>query len=271
MQLTVLGCRSGMPADGQPSAGYLVQTPGTSMLLDCGPGILAALTAVTPVRRLDAVVISHLHTDHCYDLLPLGKALLTGLARMAGGPAADGPPFRPVPLFVPTGVGELLTRWAGLFPVTTMPVLNRPFELAFDVVEYRAGDRYTVGDCSLELHELRHVAPNCGARVESASGVLAYTGDTGVCSGLTDLAKDADVLLAEATLSAPDVTEHGHLSGGCAGRAAEEAEVGELVLTHFASTEPAWLAALLADARAGFRGPVSLAAPGRVIPVSRRG
>ena len=85
MLLTVLGCRSGMPADGQPSAGYLVQTPGTSMLLDCGPGVVTALSAVVPVRRLDAVVISHLHTDHCYDLLPLGKALLAGLATMPGG------------------------------------------------------------------------------------------------------------------------------------------------------------------------------------------
>jgi ribonuclease BN (tRNA processing enzyme) len=86
MQLTVLGCRAGMPADGQPSSGYLVEA-GSTVLLDCGPGITTALSAVADPEDLDAVLISHLHSDHCYDLLPLGKALLQARARRVGGDA----------------------------------------------------------------------------------------------------------------------------------------------------------------------------------------
>ena len=270
MRLTVLGRLSGMPADGQAASGYLVETAGATLLLDCGPGIATAVSAVRPPRDLDAVVVTHMHADHCYDLLPLGKSLLRALVRFAGGPAPEEGALRPVPLFVPAGVRPQLSRWAELFPVATMPVLDRAFDLGFDVVEYVPGERYSIGDAVLEFHALQHVSPNCGVRVTGPGGVLAYTGDTGVCAGLAGLAANADLLLAEATLAAPDTTGHGHLSGGDAGRAAAAAGAGELVLTHFASTDEAWLAALEDDARSCFDGPVRRAEPGLVVPVRAR-
>ncbi|CCH31042.1 MBL fold metallo-hydrolase [Actinosynnema sp. NPDC047251] len=267
MLLTVLGCRAGMPADGQPSSGYLVRTPGARVLLDCGPGTATALGAHLPPWGLDAVVISHFHSDHCYDLLPIGKSLLTRLVEVPGGPAADAETFRPVPLYVPGGARELFRRWSALFPVTTMPLLDKAFEVAFDVREYRPGDRFTVGDCTAELRELRHVQPNCGIRLTSAGGSLAYTGDTGPTPVLAELAAGADVLLAEATLTRSDVTAHGHLSGADAGRAAARAGVGRLVLTHFASVEPDWLSGLAGAASREFAGPVTLAEPGMTLAV----
>ncbi|SDD34829.1 MBL fold metallo-hydrolase [Actinokineospora iranica] len=270
MQLTILGCRSGSPADGQASSGYLVETGRTRLLLDCGPGIATALSGVVEPEALDAVVISHFHTDHCYDLLPIGKAMLSRLVRFPGGPEHADREFRPVPLFVPEGARELFAKWAALFPVASLPLLDQAFEVAFDVREYQPGDQFEVGDCTLGMHGLRHIRPNCGARVESAEGTLAYTGDTGVTDAAVKLAADADLLLAEATLSATDETDHGHLSGGDAGRLAARANVGELVLTHFASTESAWLRALHEDAASAFAGPVRLATPGRRLPVGKR-
>jgi ribonuclease BN (tRNA processing enzyme) len=77
MRVTILGCRSGMPANGQPSSGYLVTAGCAAILLDCGPGIATALGTVAAPHGLSALVVSHLHLDHCYDLLPLGKSLLT--------------------------------------------------------------------------------------------------------------------------------------------------------------------------------------------------
>lgn len=46
MRLTVLVCRAGMPADGQASSGYLLETATTRLLLDCGPEIVTALSSV---------------------------------------------------------------------------------------------------------------------------------------------------------------------------------------------------------------------------------
>ena len=264
MLLTVLGCRSGMPAGGAASSGYLLETASSRVLLDCGPGVATALGARTDPAALDAVVISHFHSDHCYDLLPVGKSLLTALAHGAAG--AD---FAPVPLFVPAGCRDLLDRWAGLFPVTTYPLLDKAFEVGFDVREYLPGDRYEVGDCTLSLHELRHAVPNCGIRVETASATFAYTGDTGPTPALRDLAADADLLLAEATLAEPDPGPHGHLTGGEAGRAAAEAGARELVLTHFTTDDPEELGARRDDAAREFGGPIRVAEPGARIPVRR--
>jgi ribonuclease BN (tRNA processing enzyme) len=271
MQLTVLGCRAGMPADGQPSSGYLVETAGARLLLDCGPGTAVALSAVAPPSSLDAVVITHFHSDHCYDLLPIGKSLLNGLIEVQGGPPRLAGELHPVPLYVPSGARELFGQWASLFPVATLPLLDRAFEVAFDVHEYTPGESFQAGDCTVTPRELRHVLPNCGLRVEAPSGSLAYTGDTGVTPALTELAAGVDVLLAEATLSEPDHSDHGHLSGTDAGRTANAAGVGELVLTHFASSEPEWLAHLAKTAANEFPGPVRQASPGLRIAVGAAG
>ncbi|HJQ46772.1 MAG TPA: MBL fold metallo-hydrolase [Amycolatopsis sp.] len=258
-----------MPAGGQPSSGYLVESGSTRVLLDCGPGIATALSGVVAPTELDAVVISHLHLDHCYDLLPLGKSMLSAMIRFAGGPAATGEEVPPVPLFVPAGARPLFDRWAALFPVTTMPLLDKAFERAFAVHEYQPGEAFEVGEVGIALHELRHVAPNCGIRVEAEGKTLAYTGDTGVTDAAVKLAANADLFLSEATLSKTDVTEHGHLSGGDAGRIAAAADVRELALTHFTSSEPDWLAHLRADAASAFSGPIRLVTAGERIPVGR--
>jgi ribonuclease BN (tRNA processing enzyme) len=65
-----------MPANGQASSGYLVAADTATLLLDCGPGVATALGAVTAPDQLSAVIVTHLHLDHCYDLLPVGKSLL---------------------------------------------------------------------------------------------------------------------------------------------------------------------------------------------------
>lgn len=253
-----------MPADGQPSSGYLVDCGSTRLLLDCGPGIATALSGVLDPAELDAVVVTHLHSDHCYDLLPLGKALLSSTIRYPGGPEPRSE-LRPLPLLVPTGAHELFERWSGLFPVTTMPLLDKAFERAFAVQEYEPGESFKIGDVTIGLHELRHVKANCGIRVEAECCTLAYTGDTGVTEAAVKLAAGANLLLAEATLSETDRTDHGHLSGGDAGRIAAEAGVRELALTHFACTEPQWLQQLHEDAASVFSGSIRLVRPGELI------
>jgi ribonuclease BN (tRNA processing enzyme) len=260
-----------MPANGQPSSGYLVATDAAKILLDCGPGIATALGAVAAPDELAAVIVSHLHLDHCYDLLPLGKSLLAGTLRYprAGEAPQDWADIDSVPLHVPAGSAAVLGRLAALFPVATAPVLDRAFELAFDVREYEPGTRFTVGDMTVSLHELRHSAPNCGIRIESPDGCLAYTGDTGVAPGLLPLAAGTDLLLAEATLTATDHGPHGHLSAADAARAARDARARALVLTHFPSADPGWLLARRDEAAREFAGAIHLARPGATFEIGQ--
>lgn len=269
MQLTILGCRAGMPANGQASSGYLVTTDTTMILLDCGPGVATALSALTTAGQLDGVIVSHLHADHCFDLLPLGKTMLNGRARYPQPDTApqDSLEVDAVPLHVPAGATSTFTCLADLFPVTTAPVLDRVFDLAFDVREYRPGAAFTIGDLSISLHGLRHSAPNCGVRIESPEGSLAYTGDTGVTPGLVALAARVDLLLAEGTLAATDHGPHGHLSATDAAQAAQTARARSLVLTHFPSADPSWLEARRTEAASAFTGPVHLARPGETFEI----
>ena len=270
MRLTVLGCQAGMPADGQPSSGYLVDTGTVEILLDCGPGIATVLSACADRRRLDAIVISHLHVDHCHDLLPLGKSLLSPLARYPGAPGdhEEHPVILPlIPLYVPAGATPTLLTWASLLTVDTIPLLDKVFDGAFDTREYSPGDAFTIGDATIELFGLRHSKPNCGIRVSTPAGSIAYTGDTGVTGELTRLARDVDLLLAEASLDHTDHGTHGHLCAADAARAAAAGGAGELVLTHLPSGDETFAKARIAEAARLFPRKVSVAFPGATFTV----
>lgn len=242
-----------MPADGGASSGYLVETGQSRVLLDCGPGIAVMLGNYVHASLLDAVVISHLHLDHCYDVLPIGKQAMRK--------AADAPDRR-IKLFVPKGARAKLDQLAALFPVKTFPDLNRAFDLAYEVIEYERGGTYALTDCSIELVPMVHTEPACGVRIESPTGSLAFTGDTGWNDNLVALAADVDIFLAESTLAEPDRTPHGHLSAGEVGRVAAAAGARSVVLTHFGSAQDQWQQARRDEVSAEFDGPVHLSRPG---------
>src|ERR1700755_2024947 len=131
MELIVLGCHAGMPAGGRASSGYLVASHGFRLLLDCGPGVATALSGAGGAAGLDAIVVSHLHPDHCYDLLPIG----TTLRRAA----------RPLPVFAPHGARALMDELAGVFPLRPGNRRVPAFHEAFEVVEYEPGQVFEVG------------------------------------------------------------------------------------------------------------------------------
>ncbi|TCC08394.1 MBL fold metallo-hydrolase [Kribbella soli] len=269
MDLHPLGIMAGMPAGGHASSGYLVRDDGITLQLDAGPGTALRLGTVIGADLPDAVAITHLHSDHVYDLLPLGKLLLGRRLRRTDESAQleiDESVPR-TPLFVPRGATGVLRSLAGLFPVTTHPLLDRAFDVAFDVHEYEPGETVAVGHLSVRFELLRHAAPNCGVRVESGPASLVYTGDTGVTDALPVLAAGTGLLLSECTLRETDRSGHGHLSSRDAGRAAADAGVAELVLTHFSSTDRLDLEWHRERAAGEFAGPVRIADPGHRIPV----
>jgi ribonuclease BN (tRNA processing enzyme) len=106
-------------------------------------------------------------------------------------------------------------------------------------------------------------------RVTDPTGAtLVYSGDTGVCDSLVELASGADVFLCEASWThAPDRPPHLHLSGTEAGQMAKRAGVGELLLTHI----PPWTSRedVISEAKAEFDGPVHAVVCGETIEVRR--
>lgn len=259
LRLTVLGCRAGMPEPGWPSSGYLVHLRDGAVLLDCGPGVAAK--AAARAAELSAVFISHMHTDHCLDLLILGKTLTQRPL-----------PATRLPVYVPAGAAATLRRLNELFPLGTDGPGEHPadhvFRDVFDVVEYAPGDSIQVGEASVEPVAMRHRLPCCGFRISAGGQSLAYSADTTTTPAFEQLAGGVDLLLAEATLDEPDRTGHGHLSAGEAGQLATRHGAGALLMTHWARTDHGWLDAQVARAREHFDGRIDVAVPDHTFHVS---
>jgi ribonuclease BN (tRNA processing enzyme) len=219
VKLTVVGCSPAWPNPGSAHSGYVVASDGHRLLLDCGPGVLARLRETEPWPTIDAIVITHLHLDHCGDLVPWLWGHVLGPAQGIAGPQ----------LFVPP---------AGLARISTFAPLGRFLEV-FEVHEYANGVPFEAAGHTVTALALSHYGePSFGIRVEHGGKVLAYSGDTGPTPTLADLARDADAFLCEATLLSPEPGPHGHLSDDEARAAAAESGARRLLLTHRAAEHP---------------------------------
>ncbi len=222
MKITVLGGCGAWPAAGQACSGYLVEHEGFRLVLDPGYATLPRLLTYVAAEQVDAILISHGHPDHCADLNPLLRARALGEA----GPAA-------LPVHALPGA------------VDAVLALDHPRMLAGAYVlrELSVGQRLEVGPFQVDTWALPHFVPNAGVRLTVDGQVLAYTGDTGPSDDIAVMARDADVLLAEATF--PDrvlpARDAPFLSTARqAGEHAARANVGRLVLTHlWPGTDPA--------------------------------
>ena len=64
MRLTVLGKSPAWSDAGGACSSYLVEAGETTLVVDCGNGAFGKLRARAPYIDVDAVVLTHLHTDH---------------------------------------------------------------------------------------------------------------------------------------------------------------------------------------------------------------
>jgi len=138
------------------------------------------------------------------------------------------------------------------------------FSNMFDLAEYDPDGSLSFGGLDVSFVPMRHAGSAYGMRITDGTSVLAHTGDTGDCPGLDTLARDADILLSEASLREfdPDTSgRHGHLTPGEAGRAASRSGVKRLLLTHMSRSDPEWRAEMVALASEELDGPVKAASP----------
>jgi ribonuclease BN (tRNA processing enzyme) len=246
MKVTVMGCAGSFPGPSSPASSYLFEADGFRMVVDMGNGSLGALQNYAPIFGIDAVCLSHLHADHCVDLYSYGIA-----RRIApGGPQPS------IPVYGPAGSEDRIAMVHGP---------ESPGELAggFDFQTMTPATR-EIGPFRITTAHMNHPVETFGFRVEHAGRAIAYSADTGPCDALVALARDADVLLSEASfLDAPGLPENLHLSARQAAQHASRAGVGELILTHLV----AWNDPLrsVTEASDTYGGKVSAARAGTVI------
>ncbi|HEU4676688.1 MAG TPA: MBL fold metallo-hydrolase [Motilibacteraceae bacterium] len=252
MRLTVVGSSGSFPGPGNPASCYLVEADGFRVLLDLGSGALGELARQVSPDDVDAVLLSHLHPDHCLDLCGL---------YVARKYRPEGPRLPRLPVHGPAGTAERMARAYG---PSEKGLSEKGLTEELDFVDWQPTQR--IGPFLVTVARVEHPVEAYGIRLEHDGAVLTYSGDTDSCDALVDLARDADVFLCEASfLEGRDEGRGVHLTGLRAGRAAADAGARRLLLTHL----PPWTPgdAVLAEAARTYAGPTALARPGDVVEV----
>lgn len=209
MKVTVIGHWGGFPKVGEATSGYLIENDDYRLLLECGSGVLSSLQRVIDLGKLDAVLVSHYHYDHCCDIGPLqyARQIKTLLGEID----------KPLPIYAPKGEFFNLLKWDDYTYGESFEeesTLNLgPFEVSF----------------KKNIHPVEAYSVNIKCR----NKVLSFTSDTSYFDELADFFKNSDLLIAECSFYADmDGTKAGHLNSSQAGMLAEKASVKKLVLTH---------------------------------------
>jgi ribonuclease BN (tRNA processing enzyme) len=248
VELTILGAQGTWPGPGGETCGYLVSHEGFHLWVDAGTGTFARLQQHVRIDDIGAMLVTHGHPDHFVDIIP------AFYARHYGGLGEPNLPF-----YSPNGFTE---QAALLVSENGRNVMAE----AYDFRIAKEQQAFEEGPFRVTPVEMRHIGvPALGYRIEVGGSVLAYTGDTGPCDAAVELARDADVLLAEATYQNASSLMPFHLSAAQAGQNASTAGARRLVLTHLTpDLDPA---VSLREASETFEGAVDLAVPGMVLEV----
>jgi ribonuclease BN (tRNA processing enzyme) len=214
VKVTVIGCAGSFPGPESPASCYLVEHDGHRVLLDLGNGSLGVLQRHADIYAVDAVILSHLHADHCMDLTSY---------YVARRYHPDGP-HPSIPVHGPVGSAD---RMARAYDMDESPGMTAEF----DFVDHAPGP-VEIGPFRLTTALMAHPVPCFALRVEAGGRSVVYSGDTGPNRNLVDLSSGADLALFEASFldgrNPPDL----HLTAREAADHARRADVGHLVLTH---------------------------------------
>ena len=253
--------RRGLPA-------LLIRRGGERLLFDCGEGTQRQLVRSVGLADLDAIFLTHFHSDHWLGLPGMLKTFdLRGRERT-------------LPVYGPPGLQALMAlvlRMGGrvgyeLEVVELEPghVLERDgYRIAPVSVSHRGpaygyalfeDERPGVFDPRAAVRLGLEPGPEFGRvqRGETVRGVapqqvlgparagrkLVLSGDTSPSEALRVAAHQADVLVHEATFAEEDIgraAETGHSTAAQAARLAREAEVRLLALTHLSTRHPVGL------------------------------
>lgn len=261
MKLVLLGTSSPSAVAHRAQSSYLVETDDSVILFDHGPGaFVRLLEAGYTSASVTHVFLSHLHFDHCHDLV----WLLHNRWNTTGG-LRD-----PVEVFGPPGTQRYLERLFGTDGAYAPDIRSRiEPELQRRVHQSRGGSapRPWINTLATELPaastvvraswcvqaaEVPHFQPyldSLAYRFEHNGSSVVYTGDVHLpagldhtadgLAGLRELAQDADILIhylsgrrhiRDVSLDppVPAIGADHHLFA----QLAEDARVGTLISTH---------------------------------------
>jgi ribonuclease BN (tRNA processing enzyme) len=291
-EILFLGTAGGPPLRverSEPSTLLIVD--GRAYLIDCGIGTMRRmLRAGIKSEDVKTIFFTHLHADHD---LGLADVMANDFFRQSATGHAE-----PINIYGPPQTKELVDAAFHFISVGFRPFENLPqpsngtYESPFVSHEFdRDGVIFQDDKIRVTAAENSHYAmmrPQARAqfksysyRIETPHGAVVFTGDTGPSEAVARLAKDADVLVAEAntrdpesrdkTVAAMAARSHWskaqadafrahftleHLDTGEIGQLARNAQVKAVLLYHYVPENKADQAAYVTGVEKTFAGAV---------------
>ncbi len=264
MKITLLGTGCPVAHPRRGGAATLVETAGARVLVDCGSMVAQRLIeAGCQGAWLDALLVSHLHSDHLVDFYQL---VVSSWHQGRATPWAVHCPETVAPV-----IEAIMAAWRDERELR-IAFEQRPTVAGLEVAceSLAPGRRITIGDLEIEPVLVDHgpVVPAYGFVLRSAGKTAVLSGDTGVCEALIAAGQGTDLLVHEVYLHQEMAPVPGQRSAATVGATASyhtlSGEVGDvarrmgaraLALTHFVPPEFD-RAALLAEVAESYDGPV---------------
>lgn len=241
MKLTIIGCWGGYPKAGGASSGYLLEKDDFTLAIDFGSGVLSKMQNFIGPEELNAVVLSHYHSDHIADIGVLQHArLIQGYL----GKKTD-----PLPIY-----GHRFDE-AEFNKLTYKDIT---YGVGYDGIK-----PIRIGPFEVEFARTKHSVPCFAMKFSTGGKSLVFTGDTAYTENLVPFARGAEVLLCECNFYGhQNGEEAGHMNSRDAGTLAVKASVKKLILTHLPHFGDTSL--LVKEAGEIYGGPVQLAEYGQI-------
>ena len=209
-KVTLLGTGNPLPNAERFGASILVEAGTKKIVIDMGRGALVRLSqAGVKAPQIDAVFLTHLHSDHITDVDDL---LLTGWARSPFGGRS-----KPFSIYGPAGVQKMMDNlvdaYAADIGIRTKVDKPHPEGIQVDATSLRDGQSYDFGYSNGGLRvtafTVDHgpIKPSFGFLVEHDNRKLLISGDTTYSENVISYGKDVDVLIHEVAAASQALLE----------------------------------------------------------------
>jgi ribonuclease BN (tRNA processing enzyme) len=251
LRLTFLGTGAPVPTAHRVQTGFLLETDGTCLLIDCGSGVLHRLAQSTAeFEEIANILLTHHHLDHIADLLPLMKTRW-----FVGEPSLE--------IAGPKGTKRLVNNLLDVHDY-----LREALDIT--VREVRLGD-FSFANFDITSIETEHVMYCLGYRVTPAGEnepTFTFSGDSEAFTEMAAFASGSDIFVHDcATTDNGD--ESPHATPNELGEILAGHQFGQVYLTHLYPETDGHHSEMLESVRRHYDGDVQIPHDGLTIEMKQ--